>query len=52
MTHVVDFPGLGIECTVNEVAFSIGNFQVRWYGILIALGFLLGWATPSGPARR
>lgn len=42
MTHVVDFPGLGIECTVNEVAFSIGNFQVRWYGILIALGFLLG----------
>ena len=42
MTHVVDFPGLGIECTVNEVAFSIGSFQVRWYGILIALGFLLG----------
>lgn len=42
MTHVVQFPGLGIQLTVNEVAFSIGNFQVRWYGILIALGFLLG----------
>lgn len=42
MTHVVEFPGLGIELTVNEVAFSIGSFQVRWYGILIALGFLLG----------
>ena len=26
----------------NPIAFSIGNFDVRWYGIFIALGILLG----------
>ncbi len=41
MTHVVDFPGLGLQFTVDEVAFTIGNFQVRWYGVIIAAGFLL-----------
>lgn len=41
MTHLVEFPGLGISFTVNEVAFSIGGFQVRWYGVIIAVGFLL-----------
>lgn len=41
MTHEVQFPGLGLTFTVNEVAFSIGDFQVRWYGIIIAAGFLL-----------
>lgn len=41
MSHLVEFPGLGISFTVNEVAFSIGNFQVRWYGVIIAVGFLL-----------
>ena len=37
----VSFPGLGIDLTINRVAFSIGNFSVYWYGILIALGMLL-----------
>lgn len=41
MTNVVEFPKLGLSFTVNEVAFTIGSFQVRWYGILIAIGFLL-----------
>lgn len=41
MTHVVEFPKLGLTFTVNEVAFSIGDFSVRWYGIIIAVGFLL-----------
>ncbi|MCI9552700.1 MAG: prolipoprotein diacylglyceryl transferase [Acutalibacter sp.] len=41
MTHVVEFPGLGLTFTVNEVAFSIGNYDIRWYGVLIALGYLL-----------
>lgn len=41
MTHEVQFPGLGLTFTVNEVAFSFGDFQVRWYGIIIAVGFLL-----------
>ena len=40
MYHV-SFPGLGIDVTINRVAFSIGSFSVYWYGILIAVGLLL-----------
>lgn len=41
MFHV-SFPGLGIEdLPINRVAFSIGSFNVYWYGILIATGLLL-----------
>lgn len=42
MTHV-EFPGLGLAFDVNPVAFTIGNFEFRWYGILIALGFILAF---------
>ena len=41
MTHQVEFPKLGLSFTVNETAFSIGSFEVKWYGIIIAVGFLL-----------
>ncbi len=41
MINIIEFPKLGLSFTVNETAFSIGNFQIRWYGILIAVGFLL-----------
>ena len=41
MSHVT-FPYLGIEFDINRVAFSIGDFPVYWYGILIALGMLIG----------
>lgn len=41
MTHLVSFPKLGIEITTHEQAFAIGSLSVRWYGILIGLGFLL-----------
>ena len=42
MTHV-EFPGLGLAFDVNPVAFTIGSFEFRWYGILIALGFILAF---------
>ena len=41
MSHV-SFPNLGIEFDINRVAFTIGQFDVFWYGILIASGMLLG----------
>ena len=28
--------------SVNPVAFSFGNFEIRWYGILIALALVIG----------
>ena len=39
--NTVTFPGLGLEFTIDPVAFSIGTFQIYWYGVIIALGFLL-----------
>lgn len=37
----------GISLKLNRIAFSIGGIDVYWYGIIIALGFLLaivyGW---------
>lgn len=37
----VSFPGLGLEFTINPVAFQIGNYKIYWYGIIIALGMVL-----------
>lgn len=37
------FPYLGIEIDhLSKVAFSIGNFTIAWYGIMIALGVVGG----------
>ena len=43
MTHVVTFPGLGLEFTLNRVAFTIPIIDrpVYWYGIIIVSGLLL-----------
>lgn len=39
----IAFPGIGIDAfTVDKVAFSIGNLEVRWYGIIITLGIIAG----------
>lgn len=39
---MVGFPGLGIpEFHMNGTLFSIGNFSIHWYGVIIALGFLV-----------
>jgi len=32
-----------IEWTANPNLFSIGPFTVRWYGLMFAIGFLLGY---------
>ncbi len=39
--YTVQFPKLGWEFQINPVAFTIGNLEIRWYGILIAAGFFL-----------
>ena len=41
MINVISFPGLNLEFTINRVAFSIGNFSIYWYGIIIAIGLTL-----------
>ena len=42
MTYHVSFPGLGFEVTVDRVAFTVFGMPIYWYGVLIALGLLLG----------
>lgn len=41
MTNMVQFPGLGLEFELDRVAFTIGNMNIYWYGLLIASGLLL-----------
>ncbi len=37
----VYFEGLGIDFDIPSVAFTIFGHEIRWYGIIIALGFVL-----------
>ena len=51
MTNTVFFPGLGLEFELNRVAFSVFGHNIYWYGVIIALGFLLAvifglWKAP------
>lgn len=51
MYHV-QFPGLGINLTLNPVAFRIGNHPIAWYGILIATGFLLAFLYAMASCKK
>lgn len=42
MYHV-QFPKLNINIDINPKAFSIGSLSVQWYGVIIAVGFLLAF---------
>lgn len=37
----VSFPGLGFAVNVKQIAFHVFGWPIHWYGIIIALGFLL-----------
>ena len=39
-TSPISFPGLGIEVNPSE-GFFIGNFEIKWYAVIIACGILL-----------
>ena len=41
MIQQVTFPGLGLEFTVNRVAFTVLGRPIYWYGIIIVSGLLL-----------
>ncbi len=48
----VQFPGLGLKFNVDPVAFRIGNFEVYWYGILIAAALVLCIALALKQAKK
>ena len=39
--NVITFPGLGLEFNINQEAFTIGNFSVYWYAIIMMTAFLV-----------
>ena len=41
MTNLVQFPGLGLSFELDRVAFSIGDMNIYWYGVCIAMGMCL-----------
>lgn len=41
LTHYIEFPKLGWKFSINDTLIEIGSFSVKWYGVLIAVGFLL-----------
>jgi len=43
MSNAISFPGLGLTLDPPEVAFSIFGHDIRWYGIIIAIGFMLAF---------
>ncbi|MCQ2513480.1 MAG: prolipoprotein diacylglyceryl transferase [Ruminococcus sp.] len=52
MTYHIKFPGFGWEFDISPVAFSIGQREVYWYGIIIASGLLLCVLYASFSAKR
>ena len=48
----VSFPGLGLDFTINRVAFSIGGFDIYWYAICIASGVILALLYANFNAKR
>ena len=49
--HVV-FPYINIRINLNPIALKIGNIIVHWYGIILAVGFLLGYLYVSNCSKR
>lgn len=52
MIYHVQFPGLGLEFTLDRVAFTVFGMPIYWYGILIATGLALAIVFAFSHARR
>lgn len=50
--YEIRFPNLGIVLNNVRDGFMIGNFEIRFYGIIIALGFILAYFMIASEAKR
>ncbi|MBO5468624.1 MAG: prolipoprotein diacylglyceryl transferase [Lachnospiraceae bacterium] len=50
--YEIRFPHLGIVLKHVADGFSIGGFEIRFYGMIIALGFILGYLLIAKEAKR
>ncbi|AZT91004.1 prolipoprotein diacylglyceryl transferase [Caldicellulosiruptor changbaiensis] len=46
------FPGFHLKFNFSPIAFKIFGLEVRWYGIIIAFGFLCGFLVSSYIAKK
>lgn len=49
--EVLSFPGLGLQFTVNRIAFTVAGRPIYWYGIILAAAFLAAAAYVLSRAR-
>lgn len=52
MKEILSFPKLGLAFNLSRVAFSIGSFNIYWYGVIIAVGFILGFFYVSCVSKK
>lgn len=52
MIYNVSFPKIGLNLKINPVALNFESFSVKWYGIIIAVGFLLGFFYTIGKCEN
>ena len=52
MINEISFPGLGINLTVNRVAFSVFGKDIYWYALIILTGFLCGAGFVAATAKK
>lgn len=50
--YEIRFPHLGITLKNVLDGFSIGGFEIRFYGVIIAIGFILAYLLVSSEAKR
>ena len=48
----VRFPNLNLEFQIDRVAFSVGDFNIYWYGLLIAVGVMFVMLTAFYLAKK
>ena len=48
----IRFPNLGVVLKNVKDGFSVFGFEIKFYGIIIALGFLMAYILVSKEARR
>ncbi len=52
MINHIQFPNLGLEFTINRIAFSAFGLEIYWYGILLTTGMVLSVLVGLHLAKR
>lgn len=52
MSYHVEFPGFGWSFNISPKAVSFGNISIYWYGIIIAVGFILAVVYAMKTSKR